>query len=54
MINIATSVLLRGSVKTRVKHQVLNAIATSIPNLKLNVIIDNKIRVTYDCAIKIT
>ena len=36
------------------KHQVLYVRATSIPNVKSDVIIDYEIRVTYDCVIKIT
>ena len=36
------------------KHQVLYFRVTSIPNVKLDVIIDDKIKVIYDCVIKIT
>ena len=38
----------------RVKHQALYVRITSILNVKLDVIIDDEIRVTYDCVIKIT
>ena len=41
-------------VTTRVKYQVLYVRATSIPNFKLNVIINDEIIVGYDYVIKIT
>ena len=41
-------------VATRVKHQVLYVRATSILNVKSDVIIDDEVRVLENCAIKIT
>ena len=41
-------------VATRVKHQVSYVRVTSIPNDRLDIKIDDEIRVTYDCVIKMT